>query len=82
MLQAADNSSMKEVKGLEDRLFGLDQLIQNASKLAKDQDLYAQVKYKPVFIDVQIFTCLVLSVCFTSHIIYRALCRISRGAGS
>lgn len=43
VLQAADNSSMKEVKGLENRLYSLEQLIVNATKIVKDQEAYSQV---------------------------------------
>lgn len=43
VLVAADNASMKEVKGVENRLYGLEQLIVNASKIVKDQEAYAQV---------------------------------------
>lgn len=42
-LEAADNPSMKEVVGLEKRLFGLDQLLANTSSIVNDQEMYAQV---------------------------------------
>lgn len=44
VLTAAHNGDMKEVKGLENRLYGLEQLIVNASKIVKDQEAYAQVE--------------------------------------
>ena len=43
ILEAINNPSMKEVKGLEDRLFGLEQLMYGAHKLVQEQGDMAQV---------------------------------------
>ena len=43
LLEAVNNPSMKEVKGLEDRLFGLEQLMYGAHKLVQEQGDMAQV---------------------------------------
>lgn len=56
VLQAADNSSMKGIKGLENRLYGLEQLLVNANKIVKDQDVFAQVRLADWI------------VCFPTHI--------------
>lgn len=41
-LSAADNPSMKEIKGLEERLFGLEDLMHKARRLVQDQQELAQ----------------------------------------
>lgn len=46
MLAAAENESMKEVGGLEGRLYGLDQILVNVDKIVRDQDTLARVGYK------------------------------------
>ena len=38
------NENLKEVKGLEDRLYGLDQIISGARKVVKEQGELAQVR--------------------------------------
>lgn len=43
MLKEVQNDSMKEVKGLEDRLYGLDQIISGARKVVQEQADLAQV---------------------------------------
>ena len=43
VLQAVDNPEMKEVKGLEDRLQGLELLINSAKKIVQEQAAIAQV---------------------------------------
>ena len=43
LLEAINNPSMKEVKGLEDRLYGLEQLMFGARKLVQEQTEMAQV---------------------------------------
>ena len=43
MLGEVENASMKEVKGLEDRLYGLDQIISGARKVLNEQTELAQV---------------------------------------
>ena len=43
LLSTVDNPSMKEVKGLEDRLSGLEQLMHGASKIVDEQREMAQV---------------------------------------
>ena len=43
MMKEVQNDSMKEVKGLEDRLYGLDQIISGARKIVQEQAELAQV---------------------------------------
>ncbi len=43
LIEAINNPSMKEVKGLEDRLYGLEQLLFGARKLVQEQNDMAQV---------------------------------------
>ena len=43
LLDAINNPSMKEVKGLEDRLYGLEQLMFGAKKIVQEQGDMAQV---------------------------------------
>ena len=43
LLSTVDNPSMKEVKGLEDRLSGLEQLMHSASRIVDEQREMAQV---------------------------------------
>ena len=43
MLKEVQNDNMKEVKGLEDRLYGLDQIISGARKIVQEQGDLAQV---------------------------------------
>jgi len=43
LLSTVDNPSMKEVKGLEDRLSGLDQLMHGARRIVDEQVDMAQV---------------------------------------
>ena len=43
IVEAVDNPSMKEVKGLEDRLYGLEQLMYGARRLVQEQGEMAQV---------------------------------------
>ena len=43
LLSTVDNPSMKEVKGLEDRLSGLEQLMHSASRIIDEQREMAQV---------------------------------------
>jgi len=43
LLSTVDNQSMKAVKGLEDRLSGLEQLMHGASKIVDEQREMAQV---------------------------------------
>ena len=43
LLSTIDNPSMKEVKGLEDRLSGLEQLMLGARKIVDEQVEMAQV---------------------------------------
>lgn len=43
MLKDVHNASMKEVKGLEDRLYGLDLIISGARKIVHQQSELAQV---------------------------------------
>ena len=45
LIEAINNPSMKEVKGLEDRLFGLEQLLFGARKIITEQQDMAQVRY-------------------------------------
>lgn len=42
MMKEVQNDSMKEVKGLEDRLYGLDQIISGARKIVQEQAELAQ----------------------------------------
>jgi hypothetical protein len=42
-LKQVDNPSMKEVKGIEDRLYGLDQILSGARKIVQEQSDLAQV---------------------------------------
>ena len=44
LIEAINNPSMKEVKGLEDRLFGLEQLLFGARKIITEQQDMAQVR--------------------------------------
>ena len=44
LIEAINNQSMKEVKGLEDRLFGLEQLLFGARKIITEQQDMAQVR--------------------------------------
>ncbi len=44
LFEAINNPSMKEVKGLEDRLFGLEQLLFGAKKIVGEQTDMAQVR--------------------------------------
>jgi len=44
LLSTLDNPSMKEVKGLEDRLSGLEQLMLGARKIVDEQVEMAQVR--------------------------------------
>ena len=44
-VEAVNNPSMKEVKGLEDRLYGLDQFMCGAKKLVKEQLDMATVRF-------------------------------------
>nr|XP_022314385.1 RB1-inducible coiled-coil protein 1-like isoform X2 [Crassostrea virginica] len=41
-----DNPSMKEVKGIEDRLYGLDQILNGARKIVQEQSDLAQALYQ------------------------------------
>lgn len=41
-----DNPCMKEVKGIEDRLYGLDQILNGARKIVQEQSDLAQVSKK------------------------------------
>lgn len=43
MFVQVDNPSMKEVKGIEDRLYGLDQILSSAAKVVQEQGDMAQV---------------------------------------
>lgn len=43
LMKEVQNDSMKEVKGLEDRLYGLDQIISGANKIVHEQAELAQV---------------------------------------
>jgi hypothetical protein len=43
LMREVANDSMKEVKGLEDRLYGLDQLIYSGRKLVQEQADLAKV---------------------------------------
>ncbi len=43
LIEAINNPNMKEVKGLEDRLYGLEQLLFGARKLVQEQNDMAQV---------------------------------------
>ena len=43
MIEKVNNPSMKEVKGLEDRLYGLDQIMFGARKIVQEQADMAQV---------------------------------------
>ena len=45
MFKEVRNESMKEVKGLEDRLYGLDQIISGARKIEQDQAELAKVGF-------------------------------------
>ena len=45
LLESVNNPSMKEVKGLEDRLYGLEQLMYGAHKLVQEQADMSQVWY-------------------------------------
>lgn len=42
-MKEVQNDSMKEVKGLEDRLYGLDQIMSGARKIVQEQAELAQV---------------------------------------
>lgn len=44
MLESVNNQTMKEVKGLEERLYGLDQLMYEARKVVQEQGELAQVR--------------------------------------
>jgi RB1-inducible coiled-coil protein 1 len=48
VVESTKNASMKEVKGLEDRLYGLEQLMFGARRLIKEQSEMAQVLYPSV----------------------------------
>ena len=43
LMEAINNPNMKEVKGLEERLFGLEQLLFGARKILTEQQDMAQV---------------------------------------
>ena len=43
LIEAINNPNMKEVKGLEDRLYGLEQLLFGARKIISEQQDMAQV---------------------------------------
>mgnify|MGYP001791602200 CR=1 FL=1 len=58
VLLIADNPEMKEVRGLEDRLFGLEQLSVNAKRLVQEQKDYSQVRLLMCF-----FCCCCLLQC-------------------
>ena len=45
LLEAINNPNMKEVKGLEDRLYGLEQLLFGARKKVQEQFEMSQVLY-------------------------------------
>lgn len=45
IMEAVNNQNMKEVKGLEDRLYGLEQLLFGARKIMQEQGDMAQVIY-------------------------------------
>lgn len=51
-----DNPSMKEVKGIEDRLYGLDQILNGARKIVQEQSDLAQVK-KTSSVQGLLYTC-------------------------
>lgn len=42
ILNMINNQEMKEIKGIEDRLFGLDKLLSNARKFVQEQQDLAQ----------------------------------------
>ncbi|CAL4073795.1 unnamed protein product [Meganyctiphanes norvegica] len=42
VMTEADRPQMKEIKGLEDRLFGLEQLMHDANKIVQEQNSFAQ----------------------------------------
>lgn len=44
--EAVANQSMKEVKGLEDRLYGLDQIMSGAKRLVQEQAEMSQVSLR------------------------------------
>lgn len=43
VVREADRPEMKEIKGLGDRLFGLEQLMHEANKIVQEQNNFAQV---------------------------------------
>lgn len=43
MFTQVDNPSMKEVKGIEDRLYGLDQILSSGKRVVQEQGDMAQV---------------------------------------
>lgn len=46
MFTQVDNPSMKEVKGIEDRLYGLDQILSSGKRVVQEQGDMAQVSIK------------------------------------
>lgn len=44
IFKQVDNFSMKEVKGIEDRLYGLDQILNGVRKIVQEQSDLVQVK--------------------------------------
>lgn len=43
VVREADRPEMKEIKGLGERLFGLEQLMHEANKIVQEQNNFAQV---------------------------------------
>ena len=46
MFTQVDNPSMKEVKGIEDRLYGLDQILSSGKRVVQEQGDMAQVSIR------------------------------------
>lgn len=46
LLDLINNTNMKEVKGLEERLYGLEQLLYGARKKVQEQYEMSQVQYE------------------------------------
>jgi len=52
-----NNPSMKEVKGIEDRLYGLDQILSSGRRVVQEQSDMAQVSNLVLFSSIVIDTC-------------------------
>ena len=50
-----NNSSMKEVKGIEDRLYGLDQILNSGRRVVQEQSDMAQVSNLVLFSSINCY---------------------------